>query len=111
MVSPLLFVTLILCIFSPGSLQDRYNPDRVARSGGRNVHGVDGGDVLPGSESSSDSLEGSGRSLDRTFWSGIMIPKEPQPNLSKHIKLIINNHIKYKHYLRVGILNEVIKFI
>lgn len=83
-VSPLLFIALILCVSSPGSLQDGYSSDRVARSRGRNVHGVDGGGALPGSESSSDSLEGSGRSLDRTFWSGIIIPKGPQPNLSKH---------------------------
>lgn len=83
-VSLLLSIALTLCIFSPGSLQDRSSSDRVARSRGRNVHTVDAGEVLPGSESSSDSLEGSGQSLDRTFWSGIIIPQGPQPNLSKH---------------------------
>lgn len=88
MVSPLLFIALTLCISSPGSLQDHYNSDRVAHSRGSNVHGADDGEVLPGSESNSDSLEGSGRSHDRTFWSGIIIPKGPQLNLSKHCESI-----------------------
>lgn len=86
-VSPLLFIALVLCISSPGTLQDRYISARVALSRGRNVHGASGGEALPGSGSSSDSLEGSGRSLDRTFWSGIIIPRRPRPNLSKTLHI------------------------
>lgn len=83
-VSPLLFIALILSISSPGSLQDGYNSERAAGSRGRNVFGVDGRHVLTASESSSDSLEGSGRSLDGTLWSEIITPRRLQPNLSKH---------------------------
>lgn len=76
MASPLLFVTLILCSPSPGSLQPRYGWGRAARSRGG------GAAVVVG-----DSLEGSGRSVGWPLRSGATIPKRPQPNQSeRHIK-------------------------
>lgn len=62
MASPLLLVALTLCLPSLGSLQSRG----------------------PGSESSSESLEGSGRRADRTFWSGMIIPKRPNLSTDQH---------------------------
>ncbi|TNM88862.1 hypothetical protein fugu_005116 [Takifugu bimaculatus] len=75
MVSPLLSITLILCLSSPGSLQSHYNWDRAAWIRGRNVHEADSSEAAVASE-------GSGRSTDRAFWSGMIIPKRLQPDLS-----------------------------
>lgn len=100
MVSPLLFVTLILCLPSPGSLQSRSDWGRATGSRGRNVQEVDSGEAAVASEGSDDSLEGSGRSNDGAFWSGMTIPKRLQPNPSKQSGSATTSNTDIVHELR-----------
>ncbi|XP_035858510.1 uncharacterized protein LOC116041559 isoform X2 [Sander lucioperca] len=83
--SSLLFISLTVSLSSLGNLitshsLDNSDPDRITRSTGRNNNAPDSlaSELIFHSESSSDSAEGRGQSVDSTASQILIIPKETE---------------------------------